>query len=106
MTKGGSRYIETLSGTGEVFQGEKSLGQWDYSISVHQDMIDTGRGSIPGQIDRRGTLHQLEGETNLITGDELVLVLQDGRRARFIAIGPAGASTLIELNSLILDADA
>jgi len=79
------KLIDTLSGTGQVLRGDVPIATVKYGITIHQEMHHEGNETIPGLRDINGQLFVLTGEHDLIHDEELVLVLQDGRRARFYA---------------------
>lgn len=85
MTRKTLRLLETLEGTGKVLRNDVPIATVQYFITIHQEMLHVDPDILPGLQIIAGRLVVSDGERDLVNGDEMVLTLQDGRRARFIA---------------------
>jgi hypothetical protein len=66
------RHIDTLSGGGQLFQGEEFIGDVTYELEVYL------RGYGQSRL-FEGSISVLEGTRQLIRYEEFVLTLEDGR---------------------------
>ena len=77
-------FVENLSGSGQVFDGDKKVADVAYDINVYQDRVNTsshdGNSSIPGL--KTVVLH-LDEPVGPV-GRKLTLVLNDGRKLDFL----------------------
>ena len=67
------RHIDSLSGEGQLFQGEEFIGDVSYDLEVY---LKGGYGQ--GRL-FEGNISVLEGARQLIRYEEFVLTLEDGR---------------------------
>jgi hypothetical protein len=80
-----SRLLETLAGTGIVYEGERRLASVRFSLTVTREINLPGSSSgRPPLRDIRGIVTILSGERHLRSGSTLVLRLADGRQWEFV----------------------
>lgn len=74
------KLIENLSGIGEVFEINTSIGKVNYIVSVFQEMIggEEGLKQASGKISTDFVMMN-----RLFDGNNLHLVLEDGRKINF-----------------------
>jgi len=79
--------LESPSGAGEVWIGDDRIAKVTYSLNIEQEVLITeafdGTEEIDGQKSVSGSIVVTEGETYLLGKENLILILQDGRRIRF-----------------------
>lgn len=80
-----SRLLETLAGTGLIYEGERQVASVRFSLTITREIGPTGGASgRPLLRDIRGILTILAGERHLRSGSTLVLRLADGRQWEFV----------------------
>ncbi len=88
---------ETISideGSGEVFSRGQRIARVDYSVRTRQELASEGSGQPPGRRLIDGHVVVREGECQLRGMGPLVLRMQDGREATFLAdLGYAAAGS-------------
>jgi hypothetical protein len=74
------KLIEELSGVGEVFENENSLGNINYRINIFREIVggEEGLKETNGRISANYVLI-----SKLFEGNNLHLVLEDGRKINF-----------------------
>lgn len=77
-----SRTLETLTGTGHVYEGDRLISKVRFSLTVTRQMDGSGPAHLK---DIRGVITILAGERHLAGGSTLVLRLADGSQWEFIA---------------------
>jgi hypothetical protein len=86
MTRKRVQLLESLKGLGEVYKDEKNIASVHYTISVSQEMlIINNTQEVPGIKRIDGEVAVFEGQRNLIDGNEMTLLLDDGRKWKFLA---------------------
>jgi len=65
--------------------GKAAIATVRYRITIHQTMHHEGNEVLPGLKDYNGRLDVLDGEHDLVSGDEMILLMKGGRKARFFA---------------------
>ena len=87
------RLLQALTGTGDIYTGDRLLRQTPYQLSVW------ARHDSPGEDDDKYAIGEIEGhiqiagmgEAVVLAGaDSLVLKLQDGRRLPFAILDTGG----------------
>lgn len=75
-----NKLIEELSGVGEVFENDTSLGNVNFKINIFQEIIEGEEGlrDTQGSISTDFVLMN-----RLFDGNNLYLVLEDGRKIKF-----------------------
>ena len=81
---------EHTVGNGHVFNQGQEIAAVRYAIQVFQAYIETasqdeGRSQIPGS--PRITIHISDSSAPIPLGESLTLVMEDGRKIDFIAVG-------------------
>ena len=71
-----SRTLESLTGTGIVYEGDRQIAQVRFSLSVTREFSHLK--------DIRGVITILNGERHLVEGSTLVLRLSDGHQWEFV----------------------
>lgn len=66
------REVDTFEGPGEVFLGDKSLGEVEYRIDVRQEIHQTPTGEEPGLLRISGRIR---------CGDDLLWKIREAREA-------------------------
>jgi hypothetical protein len=92
------RLVEQLSGVGAVLRADGSvLGQHRYRLNVWQEMHNAGGQQIEGLRSIDGVV-KFDGAVGIdLIGEDLTLVLEDGRRLPFLLedtdgrIAPSGS---------------
>jgi hypothetical protein len=83
-----SRTLETLTGIGQVHEGDRLIAQVRFSLTVTRERNNSGASSgakdRPHLKDIRGVITILAGERHLAEGSTLVLQLADGSEWEFI----------------------
>lgn len=78
------KLVKELSGVGEVFENDTSLGNVDYLISIYQQIIKVETfGNIEKEEEGLKELIGKISSHNLPIGKNLLLVLEDGRKISF-----------------------
>ena len=82
------RTIEKLRGVGTILDQHQEIAKVKYELDVTQAFIvartiDGSAEKLPGLGDTRGVLTLVDGESNLIEKDGLILRLSDGRQWSF-----------------------
>ena len=86
MTRKEIRTIESPSGLGQVFSGEREIADVMYDLRVVQEFHITRGDSpdIPGLRDTTGFLKVIPGQKNFFEEESLTLHLDDGRKWDFL----------------------
>lgn len=81
------RTLETLQGVGKIFSADTEVGEMEYTLTVYQKTIDTGRGGeVDGLKTVEGVLTEVSGLTlfDMVGKPPFTLHLEDGRRWDFV----------------------
>lgn len=86
--------IEELSGVGEVFENNDSLGKVDYRINIYQELVNADTFS---SVKEEDGIQQITGKISsdkamefYFNKGELTLFLEDKRKIRFFMKNPEG----------------
>jgi uncharacterized protein YxjI len=75
--------VGTLTGLGDLLEGDEHVAKAHYSITIWQERIDTStlekRSSIPGVKSATGGITVTTGASFLMVGDTFKLRLSDGK---------------------------
>ena len=101
-TRQATRTLQTLRGTGKVYDRNQFLCDARYCVTVHQAIVYAGSQPSAGVTDIKGTLVIVDGEFNRKPGTKLSLQMEDGRTAAFVTStgNPAAAMYGIYVNTL------
>lgn len=79
------RTLETLKGRGDVLLVGRPISTVLYTINVRQELVRDGGNYSAGPQFVDGVILVIDGERNLLNGKELLLRLENGRKAGFLA---------------------
>lgn len=89
MTRKIKRHVEELEGGGRVLKKGTKIAEVWYFISIDQEFLQPRslqtEEAIPGHKGINGHMAVLHGERNFPLGENLPLILEDGRKLEFFA---------------------
>lgn len=90
MSERKKQVVERLNGFGKVTRGEIFLSDVRYSLQIVQEIIVSrsfsGTEEIPGFKEISGQIAVISGEKELMDGNIMTLLLEDGRKWKFIPL--------------------